>query len=120
MTDKSSPYRTSAEKFFAKALKSRNINFVHNIYLDDYEVDFYIPKYNFLIEYQGEQHEKYVVGNFHRSEKDFIRQQEHDKRKREYAKLNDYNLLEVWYWDFNNIENILDTYLNDLTQQTAS
>jgi hypothetical protein len=82
--------------------------------------DFYIPKYNFLIEYQGEQHEKYVVGNFHRSEKDFIRQQEHDKRKREYAKQNDYNLLEVWYWDFNNIENILDTYLNDLTQQTAS
>jgi len=73
--------------------------------------DFYLPKYNFLIEYQGEQHEKYIPW-FHKSKKDFEKQQEHDKRKREYAKNNNINLLEIWYWNFDKIEEIIDEYLN--------
>lgn len=72
--------------------------------------DFYLPDYNLLIEYQGEQHEKYIKG-LHKSKKDFEKQQEHDRRKREYAKQNNYNLLEIWYWDFDNIETILTQYL---------
>ena len=68
--------------------------------------DFYLPKYNLLIEYQGEQHEA-QCGQFG----DFERQQEHDKRKRDYVKDNGYNLLEIWYWDFDNIEEILEKYL---------
>ena len=39
-------------------------------------------------------------------------QKEHDKRKRNYAKDNNIKLLEIWYWDFNNIENILIKELN--------
>jgi len=38
-------------------------------------------------------------------------QQEHDRRKREYALYNNINLLEIWYWDFNRIEEILQTEL---------
>lgn len=72
--------------------------------------DFYLPNQNLLIEYQGEQHEKYISG-FHKTIEDFYKQQEHDKRKREYAQNNNINLLEIWYWDFDNIENILDKYL---------
>lgn len=34
-------------------------------------------------------------------------QQEHDRRKRDYAKEHNIELLEIWYWDFNNIEQIL-------------
>jgi len=68
--------------------------------------DFYLPQYNLLIEYQGEQHEKYIPG-FYKSKKDFKRQLEHDRRKKEYAKNNNINLLEIWYWDYDNIENIL-------------
>jgi very-short-patch-repair endonuclease len=68
--------------------------------------DFYLPKYNLLIEYQGEQHEHQceMFGNFEK-------QQEHDKRKREYAKNNNIGLLEIWYWDFDNIEKILEDIL---------
>jgi len=73
--------------------------------------DFYIPKLNLLIEYQGEQHEKYIPG-FHKSKKDFLKQVKHDKRKREYAKIHNIKLLEIWYWDFNNIEEILIKQLN--------
>ena len=42
----------------------------------------------------------------------FARQQEHDRRKREYAKQNNIDLLEIWYWDYDNIEDILSNKLN--------
>jgi len=77
--------------------------------------DFYLPKYNLLIEYQGEQHEKPIDFNGRGkkyAQQKFEVQQEHDKRKKEYAENNNLNLLEIWYWDFNNIEQILSKELN--------
>ena len=73
--------------------------------------DFFIPKLNLFIEYQGIQHEKYIPG-FHESYDDFLKQKEHDRRKREYAKINNIRLLEIWYYDFDNIEDILERELN--------
>ena len=52
---------------------------------------------------------KYCKG-FHKSKKDFERQQEHDRRKKEYALQNNIELLEIWYYDYDNIEEILDKY----------
>ena len=72
--------------------------------------DFYLPQYNLLIEYQGEQHEKPI--NFFGGEEQFLKQQEHDRIKREYAENNGYKLLEIWYLDYNNIDEILNKYLN--------
>jgi hypothetical protein len=73
--------------------------------------DFYLPQYNLLIEAQGVQHEKPVdfkgKGKKY-AEQDLLKQQEHDRRKREYAKRNNIRLLEIWYWDFDNIEEILN------------
>lgn len=81
--------------------------------------DFYLPDYNLLIEYQGEQHERPVdfkgLGKKYAKEQ-FKIQQEHDKRKREYAQKHNINLLEIWYYDFDNIEKILDKYLLDLKE----
>lgn len=71
--------------------------------------DFYLPDYNILIEYQGEQHER-PVEHFG-GEEQFKTQIEHDKRKRIYAKLHNIDLLEIWYYDFNNIKTILDNKL---------
>ena len=73
--------------------------------------DFYIPKLNLLIEYQGEQHERYIPG-FHKTYDDFLKQLEHDRRKREYTKLHNINLLEIWYYDFDKIDEILEKELN--------
>lgn len=72
--------------------------------------DFYLPEYNLLIEFQGEQHE-HPIECFGGEEK-FKVQQEHDKTKREYSKLHKINLLEIWYYDINNIEKILIEKLN--------
>lgn len=71
--------------------------------------DFYLPDYNLLIEYQGKQHEQYIVG-FHTSIIEFEKQQEHDKRKRMFAIDNQLILLEIWYCDFERVEEILDSY----------
>jgi DNA-directed RNA polymerase subunit RPC12/RpoP len=66
--------------------------------------DFYLPNYNLLIEYQGEFHDNNVR---YKKDYDFEKQKEHDKRKREYARLHGINLLEIWYYEFNDIEEIL-------------
>lgn len=66
--------------------------------------DFYLPKYNLLIEYQGEFHDGTA---YQQTKEDFEKQLEHDRRKREYAENNNIKLLEIWYWDFDNIESIL-------------
>ena len=69
--------------------------------------DFYIN--NTLIEYQGSYHDGTARKQ---TDEGFEVQKEHDKRKRNYAKDNNIKLLEIWYWDFNNIENILIKELN--------
>ena len=45
-------------------------------------------------------------------------QQEHDKRKREYAESHGYDLLEIWYFQKDNIEQILSKALH-LSVETA-
>ena len=91
-----------------------NIKFVPHKSYDDLRgvgggklsYDFYLPNFNLLIEYQGEQHEHPV--NVFGGEEQFQIQQEHDFRKREYAKTHGVELFEIWYYDFANLEQILD------------
>jgi len=67
--------------------------------------DFYLPKFNLLIEYQGEYHDGTVKNQ---TLEEFEYQKEHDRRKKEYAQQNEYNFLEIWYWDKDNIRKILE------------
>jgi len=71
--------------------------------------DFYLPNHNLLIEYQGEFHDGTAR---QQSREDFIIQQEHDRRKKQYCIDNNIKLLEIWYWDFDNIETILKNELS--------
>lgn len=73
--------------------------------------DFYLPKYNLLLELQGEQHEHFIKG-IHRTQRNFKRQLEHDRRKKQYAIDHNINFLEIWYYDIDNIEEILIKQLN--------
>lgn len=70
--------------------------------------DFYLPKYNLLIEYQGEFHDGTPK---HQSRSDLAYQQEHDKRKKDYALRNHIELMEIWYKDRERIDDILDARL---------
>jgi len=79
--------------------------------------DFYLPfPYNILIEYQGEQHEKptdFRGEGIEIAKKRFKNQEIHDKLKKEYCRLNDIELLEIWYYDFDNIDLILSQQLQN-------
>ena len=67
-----------------------------------------------LIEYQGEYHDGTAKMQ---TEIEFFKQKEHDKRKRQYADKHNIQLLEIWYYEYDNVENILNNYFtqqNDL------
>jgi len=60
----------------------------------------------------GEQHERFIKG-WHKTKKGFEKQLEHDNRKCIYTDNNKINLLIIWYWDFDNIEEILSKAIVD-------
>ena len=80
--------------------------------------DFYIPQCNLLIEFQGKQHES-PIRHFG-GEKQFSTQQEHDKRKRKYAQQNNINLLEIWYYEIDNIKSILLQKITEITENNLN
>lgn len=105
------------EKAIAQYLSNHNVFYVQWKRFDDLvgfgggklSYDFYIPDLNLLIEYQGEFHdEKANQDYFHN---DLDRQRAHDQLKREYAKSNQFQLLEIWYYDFKKIGELLDAAL---------
>lgn len=107
---------TKGEQRIIDFLKLHNQKFIFQYgYVDligtnggELSYDFYLTDYNLLIEYQGQFHDGTALKKFpDRYEK----QKEHDKRKREYAESHNIKLLEIWYWDFDNIESILTNEL---------
>jgi len=70
--------------------------------------DFFLPKYNLLIEYQGRQHFENNISFFHK--KDSLEErQKLDQIKRNYCANNKIDLLEISYKD--NIKEKLSKYL---------
>ena len=81
--------------------------------------DFYLPGFNTLIEFQGEQHFHPVDFSYtptraasEKAKKSFERIQERDKIKREFANQNGFNFIEINYKEMNKIEEILKLKLN--------
>ena len=109
--------RSSGEYNIIQYFLLYNIKFEHEKRFDNLigvgnrqlSYDFYLPNRNLLIECQGQQHEKPI--EIFGGEEQFAIQQEHDKRKREYAEKNGYKLLEIWYYDYDKIEEILSREL---------
>ena len=109
--------RPNGEQKISQYLSKKNIEFIPQMKFDGLvgeskklSYDFYVPLFNLLIEYQGEQHER-PIEHFG-GEEQFIKQQKYDSLKEQYAKENGYNILYIWYYDYDNVENILNTYLN--------
>lgn len=73
--------------------------------------DFYINKLNLLIEYQGKQHEKFCK-SVHKTKEGFEKQIEHDRRKFNYAIKNNIDIIYIYYWQYDEIEEILNYELN--------
>ena len=94
-------------------LESNNILFEQEKWFSDCRdikplpFDFYLPDYNTIIEFDGEQH--YKQGHFTHSHLSYT--QAHDSIKNKYCEDNNIELIRIPYWDLNNIEEILNDKL---------
>lgn len=80
------------------------------VYKEKLRFDFYLPDYNILIEYDGEQHYKpvdFASRGMAWANKIFEYNQIKDKIKNDYCKDNNIKLIRIPYWEFDNIETIL-------------
>jgi len=77
-------------------------------------VDFYLPDYNLIIEFNGRQHYELIDKAFgsSKSKQDFERLKYNDKLKENFAKENNIDFLVIRYDQKKNIENILKEKLN--------
>ncbi len=76
----------------------------------DFAIFYPTGKLKCLIEYDGEQHYKFIK-HWHGDEEGFKLQQLRDKIKTEYCKNHNIKLIRIPYTEFNNIEQILTKYL---------
>lgn len=103
--------KSKSEKKIKYWLNYYNVEFIEQKWFEDCRnikvlpFDFYLPEYNLLLEYQGEQHFKEI--KFF-SNKNLASRQKLDKIKKDYAINNKYNFLEITYKD--NIELKLHNY----------
>lgn len=106
-------------------LKKFSINFEQEYifkdckYISELRYDFYLNLYNTAIELQGQHHYNPVTYGGMSKEKaqeNFIKQKIKDQIKRDYCKNNNIKLIEIPYWEFDNIEQILIKELNLLSK----
>lgn len=70
--------------------------------------DFYLPKSNQIIEFDGKQHFDSSSLFYHTP---LSEQKSHDEIKNKYCKDNNIKLLRIPYWNLNNINSILDNFV---------
>ena len=108
----SSKGEIQVEKFLNKNNFSylREYKFENCKYKKPLQFDFYIPNIKTALEYQGEQHFKIVSfgeKDKQKSKKLFDQLLIRDDIKREYCVNNNIRLLEIPYWEINNVDSIL-------------
>lgn len=107
--------KSKGEQKIEKFLLDRKINFISqkSLSLEEdlkrYKFDFYLPDFRIAIEYNGEQHYQEKNGYFDGLAKNQMR----DKKKEEYCKRHNIELLIIPYWNLNKIEEILSLKFND-------
>ena len=76
-----------------------------------------MPELNLCIEYDGRQHFEPV--EFFGGKEQFKIQKINDKLKDTYCRNNNIDLLRIPYWEFDNIDEILDSFLGGYNMDSA-
>ncbi|MDU9693452.1 hypothetical protein O0Q50_19955 [Priestia aryabhattai] len=115
---------SKGEERIRRFLEANGVMFIrewkdHNcVHYKTLPMDFYLPKYNIVIEFQGVQHKKFTP-RFHKTINDLVNQQKRDQLKRTYCKRNKIKLVEVWFNEMEKIEAILENELSFTVQKTG-
>lgn len=112
---------SSGERMITEYFIENKVEFSSQVTFEDCKYKHVLPfdfcvydndKVNMLVEYEGEQHFK-PIEHFGGKKALMIRQKR-DKIKRDYCKDNNIKLLEIPYWEKDNIEKILNEELSQL------
>lgn len=112
---------SKGEKRVAHYLRLLNINYEPEYRFDDCRYkyplpfDFYIPSLNTCIEFDGQQHYFPVMfGNqsYDDAESAFLLNKTKDKIKTDYCKSKNINLIRIPYWEYDNIDKILEKHVS--------
>ena len=102
---------SKGERAILNILEKYKENYIHQYIFNDCKFkqplrfDFYLPKYNCCIEFDGEQHFK--IMDWFGGLDGFINTKIRDTIKNEYCKSNDIELIRISYLEIEDIENIL-------------
>lgn len=80
-----------------------------------YRFDFYLPltaRGRVLVEYDGEQHFQFIP-RFFKFRSDFLKAQEHDRRKNSYCLANSIPLYRIPYWAIGRIHSVSDIFQDE-------
>lgn len=92
---------SKGEQTIKNILDKHNINYIREYKLPEilinYEIDFYLPDYNLLIEFHGIQHYEYIPFLHKNDEDNFLKQKERDTMVRDAAIRFKYRYLEFNY-----------------------
>ena len=112
---------SKGEKRVTKYLDNKNIEYERQYKFNDCRskdklpFDFYIPSLNIAIEYDGEYHYMIITrgknDTYERAFNRFVGTKVRDTIKTIYCKENNIKLIRIAYWDFDNIEEILEKEL---------
>lgn len=106
--------RSLGEIIIKKYLIKNNIIFEEEktfdnlFYMNKLRYDFYLPDFNLIIEFQGEQHKKFVPF-FHKTIEQFNIQQKRDEIKFDYANTNGIKVIFIDYSELDQINFIMDS-----------
>ena len=106
---------SKGNKMIAHILNCYNVDYVREFKFDDCKdkrklpFDFYLPKYNSIIEFDGKQHFEPI--KYFGGETGFKTCQYHDKIKNDYCYNNGIRLLRIPYWEYTNLEQIIIQFL---------
>ena len=109
---------SSGERAAEKIFKQYNINFIPQKRFDDCRdvytlpFDFYLPDCNLIVEIMGEQHERPV--EIFGGQEGFEKRIRHDKIKRDYLKQNNIDILDIWYYEFDKMEDLILNKINEI------
>lgn len=118
LTESMSRGERMAESIFQK----HQINFIPQKRFEDCKdkytlpFDFYLLDYNIIIEIMGEQHEHPI--SYFGGEEAFVKCLEHDKIKRDYLNTHNINILDIWYYEFDKMEELILNKINSILNNT--
>lgn len=108
---------SKGENLISNYLDNNQIKYIPQYTFDDLvyksklKFDFFLPDFNILIEYQGKQH--YEIVEAWGGEVGLKERQIKDQMKKDYCKNNNFRLIEIPYWEFDNIKSILSNLFKE-------